>query len=228
MRLLLIILLLLPLQKAYAQAKFVSDTTSVIEVRAVAADKMAGWKNSKAFRYDRNESKLSWLSRLKMRFWQWLHSFFSNENNERGFWIGLLSICAIVIAFAVYKLSGMNRSGMFERRDREGKAYTEGEENIHEIDFADEIKKAEQSGNLRLAVRLRYLQLLKFLSDKGLIRWQPNKTNHAYIAEMQAAPWFADITNSFEYIWYGEHGIDTLAYENIKSKFEQQQKASTN
>ena len=63
-------------------------------------------------------------------------------------------------------------------------AYDTAAENIHEVDFATRLAEAEAAGNCRLAVRLGYLQLLKQLTDRGLIHWQPDKTNHAYLAEL--------------------------------------------
>lgn len=223
-RLLIFILVLFPQHKFFAHPAPVRDRASVVSVRTISENKIAQWKSSKDFQYNRSESLLSWWDRLKIRFFQWLYALFSNENKNRAFWIGTITVCILIIVFAIYKLTGMSRSAMFERRSFNELAYRAGEEDIHEIDFNEEIKNAESTQNLRLAVRYRYLQLLKFLSDKGLIHWNANKTNHEYVAEMRQESVFADITYSFEYIWYGEREIDKKEYEDLKVKFEQQQK----
>jgi Domain of unknown function (DUF4129) len=80
-------------------------------------------------------------------------------------------------------------------------------EDIHGLDFEALLTTAETAGNYRLAVRLGYLQVLKQLTDQGLIRWQPDKTNHDYLFELPAGPLpdaFRELTRQFDYVWYGE------------------------
>ncbi len=89
--------------------------------------------------------------------------------------------------------------------------YSESLENIHEIDFDAEIEKAVSQHNYRLAVRMLYLKCLKQLSDATLIKWQPEKTNSAYINELNDVvkrTAFKLLTRQFEYVWYGEFAID--------------------
>lgn len=81
-----------------------------------------------------------------------------------------------------------------------------------------------QNRNYRLAVRLLYLQTLKHLSDKEIIDWQPNKTNLAYVAEVQNGQGyeeFTPLTHQFEYVWYGDFKLDKSAYEHIQLAFQQ-------
>ena len=82
------------------------------------------------------------------------------------------------------------------------------------------LAEAEAAGNYRLALRLGYLQLLKLLSDQNLIRWQPDKTNHAYLAELPGehlrAP-FRELTRQFEYVWYGELPLPAGLYQQARA-----------
>ena len=76
-------------------------------------------------------------------------------------------------------------SGFSERNQ---KAWHEGQtketENIFEINFQQEIDKAVQAGNYRLAVRLLFLRLLKNLAEKNIIQYQQDRTNFDYLMQL--------------------------------------------
>nr|WP_230688324.1 DUF4129 domain-containing protein [Hymenobacter jeongseonensis] len=99
-------------------------------------------------------------------------------------------------------------------------AYDIASENIHAVDYAARIAEAEEAGNFRLAIRLGYLEVLKHLTDRGFIQWQPDKTNHAYLAEITTGPLrdaFRSITRQFEYVWYGELRLNAALYEQARA-----------
>nr|WP_262905325.1 DUF4129 domain-containing protein [Hymenobacter nitidus] len=96
--------------------------------------------------------------------------------------------------------------------------YDTAAEDIHSLDFNTLLAQAEAAGNYRLAVRLGYLAVLKQLTDHGLIRWQPEKTNHDYLRELTAGslrPAFQEITRQFEYVWYGEQNDLSAAHYTL-------------
>jgi hypothetical protein len=93
-------------------------------------------------------------------------------------------------------------------------------ENIFEIDFDKAIAAAVSAGNLRLGVRLMYLQLLKELSEKNIIRYNPQRPNSEYVMQLYGTTYYQDffrITRNFEYAWYGGFHVSPLAYEKIRS-----------
>jgi hypothetical protein len=112
-------------------------------------------------------------------------------------------------------------TGAFGRSARRNPlAYDTAAENIHEVDFRTRIAEAEDAGNFRLAVRLGYLEVLKHLTDNGLIQWQPDKTNHTYVAELAAGPVrdaFRGATREFEYVWYGELRLNRALYQQARA-----------
>jgi hypothetical protein len=130
---------------------------------------------------------------------------------SEGFTVGLL-------------LLGINILGIFRRKSATAPIpYSEFFEDINEINFDTEIEKAIAKHNYRFAVRLLYLRCLKKLSDGGLIEWQIDKTNSTYINELtdqRQREAFGILTRQFEYIWYGEFGIDGQVYKNIDSSFQ--------
>ena len=98
----------------------------------------------------------------------------------------------------------------------------EGEENIFEIDYDAEIRKAVAGDDLRLAIRLHYLRLLKDLSQKGVIQYSQGSTNSDYVLQLYGKPYGADffrLTRSFEYAWYGQFPISKEAFSAIETQF---------
>ena len=149
----------------------------------------------------------NWLaSRSYNHFWRWI--FYA------------LFVGAGV--FIVLRLLEIDFTAMLGRSlRRTALAYDTMAENIHEVDFATRLAEAEAAGNWRLAVRLGYLQLLKTLADGGLINWQPDKTNRAYLAELPATgplrPAFREATQQFEYVWYGELALTAPLYAQVRA-----------
>jgi hypothetical protein len=97
-------------------------------------------------------------------------------------------------------------------------------EDIFAINYQREIDKAVGEGNYRLAVRLHFLQLLKNLSDRNIIRYQQDKTNLDYLFQLQSTRHYNDffrITRNYEYSWYGQFEVSADAYRHIRKEVEQ-------
>ncbi len=95
-------------------------------------------------------------------------------------------------------------------------------ENIFEIDYNEEIYKAVNKGNYRLAIRLMYLQLLKDLSQKGIIKYKQERTNNDYVAQLSNTSYyksFFQLTRNFEYVWYGQFEIKSEAFKIMQNSF---------
>jgi len=102
--------------------------------------------------------------------------------------------------------------------------FEEDHVDIHEIEFVDEITLAERAGNYRKAVRLRYLNCLRDLSDKGLIMWRINKTNYEYYYELgtyeSLSEEFHGVLRIFEDVWYGEFTLSEEEYSEATQQFD--------
>ena len=99
----------------------------------------------------------------------------------------------------------------------------EGTEDIYELNFESSIRDAVAAGNYRLAVRLHYLQLLKLLADKNLIRYTQDQTNSHYLLQLAGTKWhpeFFKLTRHFEYIWYGKFPLTPVGYEQLRQDFD--------
>lgn len=198
--------------------------TAKVELRKIDKSKLNTYSKDADFIYD--DAPAPQLS-LWDRFWKWFWDMINQilRNKVSGGAIKYFVIIALValVVFIVLKIVGADLK-IFSRKSKVVEVpYNESDDNIHEINFSEEIEKAISSLNYRLAVRLLYLRALKNLSDKDLIHWLPEKTNQTYISEIndpEKKREFSKLTHQFEYVWYGEFFIDKENFNTIKDTFE--------
>ena len=230
------LLLFLPLALATgpAAAQGPADTTlaaplpppaAVAAVRRPVAARLGELRGQHDFQY-RDVREEPTRPSLWQRLLAWLWRLLAGSRDTQGgrttgdvLFYGLL-VAALV--YGVLKFLQVDLTRLFGRAPRGlPLGYEEGQENIHELNFEENIAQAEATGNRRLALRLGYLQLLKQLTDRDFIAWQPDKTNHDYLAELAARypaarPAFAELTRQFEYVWYGELPLTAAAYRTAR------------
>ena len=211
-------------KKTRAKTQF--DATK-IQVQKFNADSLNKYKHDKDFNYNGAAEDAGQPS-LWARFWNWLW-------NTLFGWVGripyggpilkylLLALAAGLLIYVIFKSLDIDPIKLFRGESKNiNIPYSESLENIHEINFDDEIEKAISQHNYRLAVRLLYLKCLKQLSDNNLIQWQIDKTNTAYlyeIADPVQKQTFGLLTRQFEYAWYGNFTIDKQAFGSIDQLF---------
>lgn len=96
------------------------------------------------------------------------------------------------------------------------------EQNLDKANIASYIDQAINNGQYSLAIRLYYLDVVKALSGKNVIRWKKDKTNNDYIAEAKPSPFgndFEAITRGFERIWYGNMILNQSDFNHIQPGF---------
>jgi len=200
------------------------DAAAQPPVRRPAASRLQELRGQRDFQY-REATPAStnsfWGRLLAWLFRQFGHIF--DTKDGRVAWDTIVyGLMGALLVFAVLKLLQVDVTKLFGRAARAlPLAYETGQENIHELDFAEALAQAEAAGNLRLAVRLGYLQQLKHLTDRDLIDWQPDKTNQTYLRELEASrpsarPAFAELTRQFEYAWYGESPVPPALYQQVR------------
>lgn len=193
--------------------------------RSFDKQQLQKYSRDRDFIYDDNAvvGKSLWDS-----FWEWFWSLLDDlfGKTATGSFVKYLVIC-LMIVFAVYaivKFSGVNLNILSGKSKGIDIPYTESMDNIHEIDFSEEIEAAVAAGNYRLGVRLHYLRTLKMLNDRNLINWQPEKTNSTYVNEISDSftrQHFAQLTTSFEYVWYGNFAVNADNFKGLKERFDQ-------
>ncbi|MDR6785881.1 hypothetical protein ABIE26_004650 [Pedobacter africanus] len=209
---------------AAGKSVLIKNDSTKLELRNFNQQKIQQYKTEKEFLYEEAERiDLSYWD----RFWKWFWSLFdgvvSNEYSGGILKYLVMLLAAGLIVFIVVKFSGLDLKIFAGKAKAVDVPYSESPDNIHEINFNEEIDKAVAAANYRLAVRLFYLKSLKLLNDKALIDWQPEKTNQTYISELtdpDKKTSFTALTTQFEYIWYGEFFIDREHFIEVKDNFE--------
>ena len=222
--LLLIITLSLFFFNGFTQEALITDT-STVSVREFNKAKINALKAEPDFQYDRAlEPPVSLWDRFWSWFWHRVGEIFNTRSGRRTITSILVILAVAVLVYTVMKFTGMTSVGLFGSRNTgEGIPYNTFQENIHSISFQEAIDRAISEGNLRLAIRLLYLQTLKNLSDRELITWKINKTNVAYVQELRGTNYqqpFNILTSKFETNWYGDRQIDQAAFRLVQKEFD--------
>ena len=208
-----------------------ADAATQPPLRRPAAERLQELRGQHDFQYVETKAVPVAGRSLWQRFlgwlWDWLSELFDTEGGHTVGNVVFYGIMGAALVFAVLKLLQVDLTRVFGRAPRSLPLdYEAGEENIHELNFDDALTQAEATGNLRLAVRLGYLQLLKQLTDRNLIDWQPDKTNQTYGRELEASrpaarPAFGELTRQFEYAWYGELPVSAGLYRQVREAQQQ-------
>lgn len=132
-------------------------------------------------------------------------------------------IIGLVLLFLINFLLGKQGNFIFGKRNKKVTINAEDiPENIHEINFQERIAQYEKNGEYRHAIRYHFLSLLKQLTDKKIIDWNPEKTNKDYIKELsnsQQKQHFQNMAYIYDYVWYGEFALNEERYNQLKTQF---------
>ncbi|MFN0016343.1 MAG: DUF4129 domain-containing protein [Saprospiraceae bacterium] len=152
------------------------------------------------------------------------------DNPFEGFNLDFLGgiVQALVIILAVLAIAyGIHRMLQEPRNRRiahDGAEITE--ENLdtylHETDLDRFLREALARGDYPQSLRVRYLQVIKSLSESGAILWATDKTNRDYLREMHAHAQeraFQQATRTFERIWYGNMPLDRPGFDRLEPVF---------
>lgn len=181
------------------------------------------------FNYSDNKPKKSFWERISDALDRFLKYIFGDFDRLKAGditnkIIEILSVLSIAVAlyFVIRFLMSKNGNWIFGKRNR--KIIIDANdivENIHEIDFPDTIARYEREQDFRSAIRYQFLYMLKKLTDKKLIDWNPEKTNRDYVAEITQSELKTQFKNAayiFDYVWYGEFSINQKDYEQYKQE----------
>lgn len=152
----------------------------------------------------------------------------SREEYQRGIkvpanWLFPLAVIIFIAAVIYFLVS--NKVAFFAPRNtgNDNNITVDGiGDNIFTLKYDELLKKALADRDYRLAIRILYLKTLRQLSDKGMIRYQPEFTNVDYLIQLKSGSSyddFARITRHYEYVWYGKFEVSPDLYERISQDF---------
>lgn len=161
------------------------------------------------------------------RFLRWIGWFFQSlfENaTTTGFGRMLMYLLAgAIVVVIIMMLLKVDAFKVFYAGADQGKqGYKVFDENIHEMNFEKLIQEAIDKKEFRLATRLVFLHALKLLSDKHLIEFNPGKTNHDYVEELEKGELktgLNELSFYFDYAWYGNFTVSETQFQKIKGTF---------
>ena len=217
----------LPLKK-HANHQTLTVDTSKLNIRHLDSAALEKYRSDPDFDYTYEKSeRLSLWQRFWIWFWNWISRFFPKSrvgaNPAPFIKYFLIGILTFGVTYLIFRLLKIDFIRLFKKRQNpEPIPYHEFTEDIHAINFDDTIAKAIADKNYRLAVRLLYLRSLKQLNDAGLIKWRLEKTNLAYLSELENEEHkklFGLLTLRFEYVWYGDFPINKDVFQNIDALF---------
>lgn len=202
----------------------------LIQIQKFDSNRLDNYRKDSKFDYS-EVSESNWAK----DFANWLEALFSSLKNKifpniefNGFWNTFFQILPyLLIVFMVFLLfrfliNAESRS-LWRKKSFGLEVEISSEEDIlKNEDITLLIKKALSDQNYRLAVRYYYLYSLKLLSDKGLIAWEPEKTNADYVKELTLTHQkqdFMKITRIYDFVWYGNFDIGEEQFYMTEKEF---------
>lgn len=164
---------------------------------------IAVWQSDPAYDYNRElvTPEINFFEWINRQFGELLRKIFGGHFSEQ--YSELILICiAIVLLLLITWFVYRKRPGLFMRSPKTALPYIVEEDTIYGVDFQGGIADALARRDYREAIRLLYLQTLKYLSDAKRIDWQPYKTATQYNGEVRM-PAFRELTNHFLRVRYG-------------------------
>src|SRR5687767_102684 len=176
MRTLIMLILGFLLSSSVVHADVLRDDTTRVALREFNGEKLKRYKTNARYDYTTKEN---WLRSAWRDFVDWFRRITGRDKAdevERAgggdlFMILIIVAAVILLIFALTKVKFRNWvTGQGASIEQE---YAVEQENIHEINFDNDILDAERAKDYRRAVRLLFLKVLKQLSDSEHIYWDP-------------------------------------------------------
>lgn len=201
----------------------ITDTVAV-EERYFDEARVESFKSDPEYRYDQPPT---FAESLWDRFLMWLSNLLGSIFNSAVTtdWgriiMYILGVAVlVVIIMAILKVDAFKV--FYHGQGASPIKHAVLDENIHEIDFENEIQRALELKDYRRGIRLLFLYALKTLSDQHLISWEKGKTNHDYVGEVQEEnmrAWLRQLSHYFEYAWYGNFVVSKELFDRVNNIF---------
>jgi hypothetical protein len=186
--------------------------------------------SSSDFVYEIQSAEKNFWDRFLEKLSHFIKNLFNIGTTETSMNIALnvvraISVIIIIVVIFLIVKAVLNKEGswIFGNSSKKIINYEDLEKNIHSTDFEKLIRSSELAGEKRLSIRYYYLWLLKKMSDRNIIVWDPEKTNTDYLYEIEATTYkenFEYLSYLYNNIWYGEFELNEQTFDRAKSAFE--------
>ncbi len=193
-------------------------------------EKLKELKTDEDYDYTENIESSDWWTEFKEWVWMQIQKLFGDDVDPNSLlwqFIRLLPyiVPAIAVMIIIWYIVKTNPGSQVMRQHNKSKVIlTEEEELLMERDLDQLAEDAITNKQWRLAVRFLYLNCIKRLDMKRMIRYANEKTNYEYIKEIQhpgVAQPFKSLTLAYEQIWYGQMVFDEGFFLKYKTKYDQ-------
>jgi len=176
------------------------------------------------FEPEAKKKSLNWLG----RFLDWLFGDSTGGDGDSETFLTIWRILVWLfilggIGVVIWLLMRSEFSGFIKGKTQQTKFnFSDVDEDITGINFAERIRQALADNDHRLAIRWQYLKQLYLLNERKLISWQSYKTNIDYARELSKSELregFNNISRDYEYVWYGKYEITAQKYQELEQHF---------
>ncbi len=195
------------------------------EIRHFDEEALRTYRADPSLQFDLpKEVEPTWWERFKMWLLELLEGIFGSGPGR--FLFGKLIWILIVLGALTLFFLAMRRgvfTGAFRGKPRSAVVVNDIHEELHAEDLGALVRQAEEAGEWRRAVRLRYLQVLRYGLDNGLLNWRPEYTDRDYSSQLSdpaKRESFGKIAFTFQWVWYGEAQLDRASYNQLTAPFE--------
>ena len=144
------------------------------------------------------------------------------DQNSTSSYVLVGIVLTILISIIIYSLSQSAGNKVVRTANFSEGDLKEIEENPFENDLELMIHEALQSNNLKLAIRLQFIYIIRLLSEKGFINWKKHKTNSAYAKELIKNDFSSNYKSlyvMFEHVWYGDKEVSSHDLSQMNGMF---------
>ena len=193
------------------------DTTK-LEIRRFDTEELNKLRSQRDFNY--SENKANSVSLWDKILWFIIDKIF----RVIGLYWVQYPLIILVVGLIIFLILRSSNQMIFVGNSLASKVVTIDFEDVNkDINFDELINQSITNGDFRTATRYLYLKTLKFLHKNGEIIYEKNKTNTDYAQELKGFERtikFREISNFYEYVFYGEFQINSLQFENAKTDFD--------
>jgi hypothetical protein len=198
----------------------VSATPVYITVIDFDTSQLNRYRENPDYQYQRKAPKTSWLESLWQRIVGYFKHLFSAGTSLSTRILMVVLIAGAILALTYFFMRAKFHSVFMKRNRRTGYMMRILDEDVPVSTLSSRISAAVAAGDYRMAYRWTYIDLLRYLDTKRVIRIVGNKTNSDYLREVDSQSWskdFAILADAFDFIWYGEYPVDQQSFQRYQA-----------
>ncbi len=214
---------------------YARDITSRLDsshISAVSPDEatLSSFKNDPDYNYYEHQIKdeRSIWDYIMESIRRWLSDNTEEVDIEDKTVDNVVMVVGILLLIGLLFLLYRKKPSLFYRNKKVKPDYKVEEENIYGIDFDQLIAAALKEKAYTHAIRWKYLQTLKWMEDRELIKWNPNKTVIEYCYELKNPDLrnqFRTFSTFFLYFRYGNFESEEVHFNEMKMMSDEIKKA---